>query len=225
MYLPITATDNWWGTNSDPSGFVSEGVSYDPWLVLKITANPSSITTVQTSAIQANLLYDSNGNYNNPATMHVPDGIPVMFGVSPGSIGHVLPLTGTTANGAATTTFTPATGGTATVSATVDGQQVSVNIVIPVHRGRQVVGGPTPGSSGSSGYIGPAPTQITYSPTLLPTVQQTTGSSVGSSPTEAQTTIVSLRPTNTPPSGIDAVPVIGAIGLCGAIFLFRKNRN
>ncbi len=32
-------------------------------------------------------------------------------------------------------------------------------------------------------------------------------------------------PTNTPKSGIDAIPVIGALGLCGVIVLFRKNGN
>ncbi|MGA2103920.1 MAG: hypothetical protein ABSG06_00855 [Methanoregula sp.] len=31
--------------------------------------------------------------------------------------------------------------------------------------------------------------------------------------------------TITPQSGIDAVPVIGASGLCGVIILFRKNGN
>ncbi|MGA2104246.1 hypothetical protein [Methanoregula sp.] len=30
-------------------------------------------------------------------------------------------------------------------------------------------------------------------------------------------------PTNAPKTGLDAVPVLGAIGLCGVIFLLWKN--
>jgi hypothetical protein len=231
----LTATDNWWGSNANPSGEVSESVTYDPWLVLGIAANPTSIiiNPIQTSAIQANLTFDSNGNYDNPATMHVPDGIPVTFGVSPGSIGHVLPLTGTTANGAAATTFTPANDGTATVSATVDGQQVTAVILIsgvppttvpPGHHG-QSVGGGQPPSGGSSGYTGPAPTQVISNPTLLPTVQPTVSSPVNASAAGTSTFTAPPLPTNTPRSGLDAVPVLGALGLCGVIFLFRKNGN
>jgi hypothetical protein len=226
----LTATDNWWGSNANPSGDVSGSVTYDPWLVLGITANPTSIiiNPIQTSAIQANLTFDSNGNYDNPATMHVPDGIPVTFGVSPGSIGHVLPLTGTTVNGAAATTFTPTHGGTATVSATVDGQQVTTVILItgtsPTHHG-QSVGGGQPPSSGSSGYTGPAPTQVISNPTLLPTIQPTVSSPVNASAAGTSTFTAPPLPTNTPKSGLDAVPVIGAMCLCGVIFLFRKNGN
>jgi hypothetical protein len=38
------------------------------------------------------------------------------------------------------------------------------------------------------------------------------------------TTVATVLPltTNTPKSGIDAVPVLGALGLCGVIVLFRK---
>jgi hypothetical protein len=231
----FTATDNWWGSNANPSGEVSDSVTYNPWLVLGITANPTSITIspIQTSAIQANLTYDSDGNYVIPVSGHVPDGIPVTFGVSLGSIGHVLPLTGTTSNGAAATTFTPANGGTATVSATVDDQQVTAVILIsgvppttvpPGHHG-QSVGGGQPPSGGSSGYTGPAPTQVISNPTLLPTVQPIVSSPVNASAAGTSTFTAPPLPTNTPRSGLDAVPVLGALGLCGVIFLFRKNGN
>jgi hypothetical protein len=189
----IDLTDNWWGSNADPSVYIyaspSEGtVISSPWLVLGVTASPTSISTLGTSTIRANLTWnmDSTGASTDTSGggVFVPDGIPVTFGVSPGSIGHVLPLTGTTANGAATTTFTPANSGTATVSATVDDQQVTAVILIsgispttapttapttspttaPVRHGHQSTGGGQPPSGGSSGYTGPAPTEVISNP-------------------------------------------------------------
>ncbi|MFA6363813.1 hypothetical protein, partial [Methanoregula sp.] len=77
------------------------------------------------------------------------------------------------------------------------------------------VGGGQPSSS-DLGYTGPAPTQAT----LAPTKQKTT---VSSSATPSHTFTIPPLPTNTPRSGLDALPVLGALGLCGAIFLFRKN--
>jgi len=83
------------------------------------------------------------------------------------------------------------------------------------HYGHQAVGGGQPSSS-DLGYTGPAPTQAT----LAPTKQKTT---VSSSVTPSHTFTIPPLPTNTPRSGLDALPVLGALGLCGAIFLFRKN--
>ena len=74
------------------------------------------------------------------------------------------------------------------------------------------------GNTGESGYTGPAPTPIMKNPTIVPTVQPTV-----SDPVTATATIPPL-PTNTP-HGIDAIPALGALGMCGFIFLFRKNGN
>ena len=85
------------------------------------------------------------------------------------------------------------------------------------------------GASGSStGYTGPSTTQAGGSPTQMPTVAKPTVMPTQpvtfNQPASASITIAPL-PTNTPKTGLDAVPVIGAIGLCGAMFLFRKNGN
>ena len=126
----VTAENNWWGSNADPSGLIS--FPHTPWLVLGIDAAPSSILQSQTSAIHANLTYDSDGNYHNPALGQIPDGTPIIFGVS-GGPGSVLPTTGAMTSATSTTTFTPTGGGTSTVGVTVDGQTVNTRIVtIPV---------------------------------------------------------------------------------------------
>ena len=71
------ASDNWWGSNSNPSGYIFGNVTTSPWLVLGVTASPPSINPTQTSIIQANLTYSSGGN--DLFGTYVPDNIPVFF--------------------------------------------------------------------------------------------------------------------------------------------------
>ena len=80
------------------------------------------------------------------------------------------------------------------------------------------------GNTGTtSGYTGPASTPAPARPTLAPAVQQTVSEPVTAQVTASDT--VPPVPTNTPKSGLDAIPVLGAIGLCGVIVLFQKNGN
>jgi hypothetical protein len=127
-YAAINVSCNWWGSNADPGGEISSGVNYTPWLVLGATANSSAITTAQPSIIRANLTFDSNGD-DTSGLGSVPDGIPVTFAIVKVGTGIVLPSEGKTTNGSNSTTFTPGATGPATVTATVDNQQV--NVVIP----------------------------------------------------------------------------------------------
>lgn len=63
---------------------------------------------------------------------------------------------------------------------------------------------------------GAVPTQVISNTTPLPTVQQ---------PSLPPTLTSTPVPTNTTRSGLDTLPVLGALGLCGAILLFRKNET
>ncbi|MGA2698718.1 MAG: hypothetical protein ABSE74_03660, partial [Methanoregula sp.] len=90
----------------------------------------------------------------------------------------------------------------------------------PAHHSYQTVSGGQPEKSGVSGYTGPAPTQVISNPAPLPSPVAIHTLE----PADPATTLPPL-PTNTPRSGTGAVPVIGALGLCSAIFLFRKNGN
>ena len=123
----VDAADNWWGTNDEPSGLTSGGVSVSPWLVLNFTATLSSITPAQTFAIRVNLTNNSAGTDTTSGGVFVPDGIPVAFEL-PSGTGNLAPLAGTITSGANMSTFTHAGAGTSTVSATVDGQTVDVTI-------------------------------------------------------------------------------------------------
>ena len=120
-YRSIDATNNWWGSNNNPSSQVHRATC-DPWLVLNIIATPSSVTTSQTSTIEANFTYNSNEQYIDPALGYFPTGIPVTYSTATGT---VLPMTGTMTGGMNTTIFSPSGDGRVIVNATVDGQTVS----------------------------------------------------------------------------------------------------
>jgi hypothetical protein len=121
-------SDTWWGTNSGPSSSDIGGGSFttSPWLVLGITASPSTITTGGTSIISANLTYNSAGS-NTAGSGMVPDGTTVAFTVTGGTLSTATAYTG---SGVAYTIFTPSSTGTAYITATVDGQTVTVPVTV-----------------------------------------------------------------------------------------------
>jgi hypothetical protein len=119
------ATDNWWGSNAGPGGAGSDTVSgtvtFNPWLVLGLSANPSSVNVGQTATLTADLTKNSAGQ-DTSALGTVPNGIATTFAAS---LGSVMPASTVTANGKATTTFSAGTVvGDANLSATVDNQTV-----------------------------------------------------------------------------------------------------
>jgi len=237
----LTATDNFWGTNSPSSSVVNGSVTYNPWLVLGISATPTSFVAGGSSTVQANLIYDSNGDNTYSPGNAVADGTPVSFAVISGK-GSLNPSQGSTTSGVSQTAFTSFTSGTSVVQATVDGFPVSVPITVTGKArstgtcywcsGNGASGsgaGYTGSSASSSGYTGPSPTQSGGSPTQMPTVKPAvvTPTIVTPAATAPVTTVATMAslPTNTPKTGLDMVPTLGALGLCGAIFLFRKNRD
>jgi hypothetical protein len=119
----VDATNNWWGSNAGPGGAGSDTVSgpltFNPWLVLQVTASPTSVVEGGVATVVADLTKDNVGT-DTSALGHVSDGIPVSFGTTTGTI---VPAMGFTAAGQAAAQFTAGdTPGTATVSATVDHQ-------------------------------------------------------------------------------------------------------
>jgi len=125
-----SSINNWWGSNSDPSGlfYGMAALTYSPWLFLNATASSSSVTIPQNIAIQVNLTNNSAGT-NTVSLGNVPDGIPVVYSVS-GITGTFAPAQGTTTTGANTTVFTPTSVGAGTITVTVDGQTVSVPVTV-----------------------------------------------------------------------------------------------
>jgi PKD repeat protein len=123
------ATNNWWGSNDDPSGLASGGVTTSPWLVFNITAAPSSINPAGTSLIRANLTRNSAGTDTTSGGIFIPDNTLVSFGVTSGTGSIDVPY-GTITSGTNTTTFTPAGEGTNTVSAYYDDTIVSTDVTV-----------------------------------------------------------------------------------------------
>lgn len=118
---------NWWGSNAGPSKGRVVGATVTPWLVLTLSASPTTVKARGTSTITAKLLYDSNGVYHSPTGGHVPDGIPVGFTTKFGTIGSQ----STTVNGIAKSTLKAgSTGGVVKVSAKVDSQTVQIPLKV-----------------------------------------------------------------------------------------------
>ena len=129
MTRSINATYNWWGSNANPENeIIGTGVTYNPWIILTVKANPTTINTGDKSTVSADLLHDNEGNYLDPVNGHVPDGIPVNF--SNNGLGTLNLITTTTTNESASTTMTAHSSGVSEVSTKVDNQTLTTNITI-----------------------------------------------------------------------------------------------
>ncbi|WP_292369870.1 hypothetical protein [Methanoregula sp. UBA64] len=125
----LDATDNWWGSNSGPgSSDIGGSVTASPWLVLGISALPARIASTGTSLVTADLLSESDGTNLSatPGTTSLPEGIPVLFTTTSGSLA---PASGYMHTGTFESTYTPSALGTGTIVATVDSQSVYVDVL------------------------------------------------------------------------------------------------
>ena len=128
----VNAEYNWWGNNNAANVLAeihntgSGSVTYGPWIVLSISANPSKILVYGTSTITADLLHDSNGAYHNPVNGEVPYTGSANFQSSKGTINNSNFSNGT----AKTTTTYESLFEEATIYSTVDNQTVSTNITV-----------------------------------------------------------------------------------------------
>ena len=129
--------NNWWGCNAGPNntgcGSVAGPIDFDPWLILTVTAAPTSVSPGGMSTVTADFFHNSDMTLapeaNAPAVLQLPP-TPVSFSATNGMVS---PANTTTANGAASTTFTSTSNNTGTVTATADNQMTSanVNVVVP----------------------------------------------------------------------------------------------
>ncbi|MGA9984537.1 MAG: Ig-like domain repeat protein, partial [Acidobacteriaceae bacterium] len=138
--LTNTLTNNWWGCNGGPGAsgcdtvvfdFASGGSgTFNPWLVLSITAGSTQVDASGTTGLTADLTHNSAA----AGGFSVPTGTPVTFGGTLDS--SVNPSSTTLTSGTATSTYTAgSTAGAGSGTATVDNQTASVTI--------DVVGGTT----------------------------------------------------------------------------------
>ena len=127
---PAEAPLNWWGSNTGPNttgnDTTSANVNTSPWLVLSIAASLGTIGPGGTSTVTASVTGDSSGATHSAAPFF-PNGIPIAFGATGGTI---TPTSAPTQSGVASSTFTSATPATASASVTLDNQTLSTPITI-----------------------------------------------------------------------------------------------
>ena len=127
----MNANYNWWGnnytgTNPTSAGRINVGTS-SIWIVLTLTANPTTTTTGGTSTITADLLHDNQGTYHNPANGLVPYTGLVTCTTSLGTINNTYMC-----NGLATTTLNAGNNpGTATITSKID--NTTTNTVVTIN--------------------------------------------------------------------------------------------
>jgi len=129
----VNATNNWWGSNNliissnfstcDISINGNGTVTYDPYIILTISSSEYSDGT---SKITADLTHDNHGN-DTSSSGNIPDGIPVDFNTTFGTIETTL----NTNRGKVTSTLNSNTQhGTANVTVTVDNQTIFKTIYL-----------------------------------------------------------------------------------------------
>ncbi len=129
--IKVNAILNWWGCNTGANiakQINSEKgiVIYNPWIVLNITRSPTITYVGGHSNISVNLIYDSNGVYENPSKGSVPYSSYANFKTNEGTIKNT-----SFTNGKATSLLTHlTTPGLATVSSTVDGKTITTTVLI-----------------------------------------------------------------------------------------------
>jgi hypothetical protein len=128
--IKTDATLNWWGSNAGPLSTVykaSGTLNVSSWLVLTVKPKSNTIPTNNHTTITADLLHDNHGVYHNPSSGYVPNGIPVTFTTTLGTINSPT----STSNGCAQSTLKSGTKtGNTTITAKIDNQTVKTIVTI-----------------------------------------------------------------------------------------------
>jgi hypothetical protein len=124
----LSAENNWFGCNAGPGSAgcdaVLGDVDFDPWLVLTLTASPSTVPSGSSSLLTASLGTNSDGGV---APCSVPDGTEVSFS---SACGTVDPTLTTTTAGEATSMLTGGPPGPCQAAATVDNETVTEDLAV-----------------------------------------------------------------------------------------------
>ncbi|HEY6352018.1 MAG TPA: choice-of-anchor D domain-containing protein [Candidatus Angelobacter sp.] len=139
----VTATNNWWGTNSPGSTIISDStacpgvapandVCFDPFIVLTHTASPNKIQINQSSTLTGDMSKDNHGSGAALAgNLDVLVGLPITFNNAVlGTISQAQPEA-LDVNAQATATYNAGgVGGNGSADATVDQQTVTASITV-----------------------------------------------------------------------------------------------
>lgn len=165
--IPVTAENNWWGCNFGPGAAgegcsgkvnsVSANVDANPWLTLRLGSILNEVPPGGGADLTVSLRLNSD-NLDTSANGSLSDSTQVLFSAV---LGTVAPPATTTSDGRASAIFVAGSAtGAATVSATVDGQTVSVALNVSCPTGNCSTVGPgiamdnfAPPSSGRPGSV------------------------------------------------------------------------
>lgn len=126
----INAVNNWWGNNSLPTGI--SGATFNPWLVLNLTASQQVIYVNDSTVLNADLTKNSNNQdtkliYPNK---YIPDGVNILFSTDIGLLDGLSSVNKTTNQGKANVTYNGTTVGIANINATLNSQKVTTNVTV-----------------------------------------------------------------------------------------------
>jgi uncharacterized repeat protein (TIGR01451 family) len=194
-HTTVTATDNWWGTNTPTNTITNRNTgatTSSPFVQLTNTASPATIKINQSSTLTGDLSKDNNGSGAALAgNLDVLIGLPITFNNAIlGTIPQAQPETLNTSAQATATFNAGGTSGTGHADATVDQQTVTANIVIL------------------------EPLQITksFNPTTVPT---NTSSTLTFAVNNPNVIAVDASFTDTLPAGLVVAATPGVTNTCG----------
>ncbi len=137
-----TATDNWWGCNAGPAGSpcdkADSGATTSPWAELTIGANTATIGEGGSINLTVALNTDSSANPIAGAFPAV-SGDSIAYSVTGVTDSPALTSGTFASNGTDSPTLTPTSTGNGSVSATFDGQLVSLNFSVSAGSATHVV--------------------------------------------------------------------------------------
>ncbi|MFA0832412.1 MAG: right-handed parallel beta-helix repeat-containing protein, partial [Methanobacterium formicicum] len=129
----IDFENNWWGSNNetdiigDINNLSGEFIDYTPWIILKLSTNPKTISQDGSSVLTADFRFNSFDE-NISSISQIPDGTPVTFTSDRGSLDSD---TVNTVSGIANATLTVNEGpGKATVTAGSDDETLNSHVYV-----------------------------------------------------------------------------------------------
>jgi hypothetical protein len=129
--ISVAAQNNWWGCNEGPDepgcDTTLGEVNGDPWLVLEVSRPVPALIGLE-NPVTGSVTVNSDGE-DTSGEGHITDGTLIFFETDQGSIGSTTVEKPTEA-GVATALLVPDTLGTANVSATLDSETVSIEILV-----------------------------------------------------------------------------------------------
>jgi Immunoglobulin domain/Immunoglobulin I-set domain len=130
---PVDANNNWWGCNAGPSfspcNRANNATGIPSWLKLSHTATPNTITTGQSTTLQADFFTNNLGTGIAPSDLVALNGRAVTFNNA--VLGNISNADATINGGKANATYNAGnTGGNGSADATVDSATVTASILI-----------------------------------------------------------------------------------------------